>query len=326
MEQLLSKLLLKHNMRMSKRETPPGDMDLDTSPHMKSQETMHRPDSFSDLPSNAKILDSDISPTTPKDPEKHSQNIDLDDSGGEDGGVPLNPTSFTTTPKPKGRITTDLLPSSPHPGRPGFRRLDMDSDLLSSSPKPAPRIRLTIKTDLPSPTSNQTTPRDYIRSPLTSIPEEPAINEEGNMDIDSNEDLPVLEDINSSDYELPAFPGSFPNSSKPYNAQTHDNNDSSLEHENETQPSTRRPSKLSNEIDFAYFESDHLSDPTSLTEKGDGGGDGDGGAQPASLPDVHISWDTRDRWPPDSLDEKELCERVCEEVALLHGFHKVIIK
>jgi hypothetical protein len=322
MEQLLSKLLPKHNMGMSKRETLPDDMDLDTSPQIESRETMHRPDSFPDIPRNVKILDSDISPTTSKDPKKPSQNMDLDDSGGEDGGVPLNPTSFTSTPKPKGRITTDLLPSSPHPSRPSFRRLDMDSDLLSSSPKPVPRIRLTIKTNLPSPTSNQTTPRDYIRSPLTSIPEEPAINGEGDMDIDSNEDLLVLEDINSSDYELPAFPGSFPNSSKPYNAQTHDNNDTSFEYENETQPSTRRPSKLSNEVDFAYSESDHLSDPTSLTEKGDG----DGGAQPACLPDVHISWDTRDRWPPDSLAEKELCERVCEEVALLHGFHKVIIK
>ena len=109
--------------------------------------------------------------------------------------------------------------SSPHPGQPGFRRLDMDSDILSSSPSPFPRIRLKLKTDLPSSTtSNQTTPRDYIRSPLTSIPEELAIKGEGDMDVDTDlNDMPVLEDINSSDYALPSLPGSFPNSSNSFN-------------------------------------------------------------------------------------------------------------
>jgi hypothetical protein len=307
-------------MGMLKRQTLPKGMDIDTSPQMKSREPIHGGGSFPDLPSNSGILDSDISPTISKYPQKHGHNMDLEDSGGEDGGVSLNPTSFSSTFKPKGRSTTDLLSSSPHPGQPGFRRLDMDSDILSSSPSPFPRIRLKLKTDLPSSTtSNQTTPRDYIRSPLTSIPEELAIKGEGDMDVDTDlNDMPVLEDINSSDYALPSLPGSFPNSSNSFNQGYSPSTPSSQKDYEDDFTFACRPSKLSSEIDVAYSDSEYPSGPTSPTEKGD-----ENLTDPAPLPDVYISWDL---WPPENLAEKELCERVCEEVALLHNCHKVIIR
>lgn len=85
-----------------------------------------------------------------------------------------------------------------------------------------------------------------------------------------------------------------------------------------------KKSKLSNEIDPAHFD-----DELMVKNKGDGDGDvkmtEEGGEKQVTQVEVVIEWDPSIR-QPENNHEKELCERVCKEVALQHGYPKVLIR
>jgi hypothetical protein len=146
-------------------------------------------------------------------------------------------------------------------------------------------------TDLPSPKSKESTPTIYSRSPLTSIPEE----QSGTMDLD-DDIMPDLEDT-ASIHNPPPSPPYPPKQStkKLVNDATFPNLKIKALPALPSQHSTM-------EID------DTASASSSSTEKGD--------------PRIEIEWFV---WPPEPY-EKDVCERVCEEVAILHGFQRVIIK
>jgi hypothetical protein len=305
-----------------------------------------------------------ISPST-RASAKHSQshkklygnmdfNMELDDSDHQDGGVSLiAETSTTSAPSspssaisrgfhphfstsstssqsnPRGpdltSTTKSWSPPSPKPYAKGVG-FSVDTDLSPTTPPQAikPIIRLTISVES-SPTTHQSTPKTYARSPLTTIPEEHTKPEIVDLSLDDDDDEGMLDpEETSTGLDHPSsVPASLPEFSKPFQTQYGSPSPSPLKKKSEDKPTIphRRSSipepkrsKLCHEIDSAY------SDDESAKK-----GDEKGVEKRVEYGEVKIEWDNS-LWPPENMYERELCERVCEEVAVANGFQKVVIR
>ena len=186
--------------------------------------------------------------------------------------------------------------------------IDMSAFIPSSSCTKASStgLGLHLDTDPPPPYSESTTPINYARSALEMIREEPHGHDGMDFDFDDDE-MPALEDTSLN---LPSLPGSFPNFSKPFRKP------SPSSAPNEGLPLPARPSNPTIKEEDTKQDDDARSFfSTSLSKD-----------EPSRAPsNIHTSWDSS-IWPPENPDEKSFCKRICSQVALFHGFKKVVIK
>jgi hypothetical protein len=345
---------------MNFRKRKAGPAHLETSPQPATQQTTSRPDNPNpNLASNANTTNQEVSVTT--------MNIDRT---GEDGVVKSNtpfgsppPPYSSPYPQPDWKGPKHLDPYAPgesiHPGL-GALKTKTDATKFPSAPKFPPRtsslglpgintnlttskIPKTAPLNTTSPTSEYSSPRDYIRSSLSNIKEEKeeatSINatvmdwqidalfpsDEFKPEFDDNlEDSPTPPEASSNDKISSWLAKSFQNYSKPV-----DDNDNSkigpttLKKDSEKQrTSKRRVSKLSNEHSTSDGDSNDAGSenstikppsfvlPRELEEPEDTG--------------VKIYWDGS-IWPPENKHEKMKIEEICKNVAVARGFTEVVI-
>jgi len=345
---------------MNFRKRKAGPAHLETSPQRTTKETTSRPDIPNpNLSRSANTTNQEVSVTT----------MDIDRPG-EDGVVKSNtpvgsppPPYSSPYPQPIWKGPKHLDPYAPgesiHPGL-GALKTKTDATKFPSAPKFPPRtsslglpgintnlttskIPKTAPLNTTSPTSEYSSPRDYIRSSLSNIKEEKeeatSINatvmdwqidalfpsDEFKPEFDDNlEDSPTPPEASSNDKISSWLAKSFQNYSKPV-----DDNDNSkigpttLKKDSEKQStSKRRVSKLSNEHSTSDGDSNDAGSenstikppsfvlPRELEEPEDTG--------------VKIYWDGS-IWPPENKHEKMKIEEICKNVAVARGFTEVVI-
>lgn len=335
-------------MAINKKNSPPGH--LETSPQPATQETTGRPDSTNpDLSSNANTTNDDI-PLTPMEV----------DNPREDGGVKLHtpppPYSFPVSKKAKGPKHLD--PHAPgesmHPGL-GALKTKTDATKLPSAPKFPPRtssLGLPINTNLTtskisrkvplktnSPTSEYSSPKEYIPSPLSTIKEEKEettsitaalidalfASDDGKLEFEDNfEDMPTSPETGANDKIHSWLATSSPSFSKPVDEKDNSKIDPTpFKSDNEKQSTLKHgPSKLSKEAETSDGDSNDADSENSTIKA-------PSFVLPKELeepedPGVKLYWDGS-MWPPENKHEKIKLEEICKKVAEAHGFTEVVI-
>jgi hypothetical protein len=300
------------NGTISKDYNNPGTtIDIGEVPILLSKEDMIGPEDHLELVRSARKALDLLNERHQAEPQGHNtqgSNMDIDDVPDDDpdGGVSIVPLSPPPTYEPSWGSTTGL------------------------------GLGLTITTSLPppsSPPSSHSTPK-VSHSPLLTIEEEadPTLSSAMDYSFNDTDEMPPLEDTN------PSLPGMWPNFTidKPFQTryspsspsplrESFSSNSSKTETENPLNLPPRRSSlpdaqkqNLSNggdtgEIDAAYSEDET---PTR---------DGEEAREERKEPEsVRVEWSNK-IWLPQNPHERALCERVCEEVALAHGFQRVYI-
>lgn len=297
-------------MALTKPDASSGSMEIDFPGNMKVSGSSHRqdsPDSLPDYESDDNGLQmkfnarsSNHSRITSTYNEYHRNGIYFDKSVEDDGGVSLVPAPHSS---PYASASSPMGVSLNYDDD-----IDMSAFIPSSSCTKASStgLGLHLDTDPPPPYSESTTPINYARSALEMIREEPHGHDGMDFDFDDDE-MPALEDTSLN---LPSLPGSFPNFSKPFRKP------SPSSAPNEGLPLPARPSNPTIKEEDTKQDDDARSFfSTSLSKD-----------EPSRAPsNIHTSWDSS-IWPPENPDEKSFCKRICSQVALFHGFKKVVIK
>jgi hypothetical protein len=362
---------------MNFRKRKAGPAHLETSPQRTTKETTSRPDNPNpDLSSKANTTNQEVSVTT----------MDIDRPG-EDGVIKSNtppgsppPPYSSPYPQPIWKGPKHLDPYAPgesmHPGL-GALKTKTDATKFPSAPRFPPRtsslgipgintnlttlkIPKTAPLNTTSPTSEYSSPRDYLRSSLSNIKEEKeeaiSINatamdwqidalfpsDDFKPEFDDNlEDSPP--EASSNDKINSWLAKSFQNYSKPVD----DNNNSkigpsfpsysksieekdkskirpnTLKKDSEKQStSKRRASKLSNKHSTSDGDSNDAGSENSTIKP-------PSFILPKELEEpedtgVKIYWDGS-IWPPENKHEKMKIEEICKSAAVARGFTEVVI-
>ncbi|PMD42750.1 hypothetical protein L207DRAFT_510970 [Hyaloscypha variabilis F] len=281
-------------------------------PMLLSKEDMIRPEDHLELARaarNALDLLNELRQAELQGHNTQGSNMDIDDVPDDDpdGGVSLVPLSPPLTYETSWGSTTGL------------------------------GLGLTITTSLPppnSPRSSHSTPK-VSHSPLPTIKEEadPTLSSAMDYSFNDIDEMPPLEDT------TPSLPGMWHNFTldKPFQTryspsspsllrESFSSNSSKTETENPQKLPPRRSSlsdaqkeNLSNVGDTGEIDAAYSDDETPTR-------DGEEAREERKEPEsVRVEWSNK-IWPPQNPYERALCERVCEEVALAHGFQRVYIR
>jgi hypothetical protein len=162
----------------------------------------------------------------------------------------------------------------------------------------------TQPTDLSSPHSKESPPSVWTEYQSLALKEEPSRD----MDDDDDDSMPDLEDVGGA----PIFPPNPPAPSIGTNANNTSPTLGNTYHPDPRINTTSLPIP-SNESRTVIDTAPHCPTPTTSSTS----------PERPERPPIKISWFV---WAPEDPSERDLCERVCEQVAHLHGFQKVIIK
>jgi len=224
---------------------------------------------------------------------------------------PESPDSLPEIEHEANRIDHDVPPKADpeHTSEPS-KKLTLDDltqllkkgDMPSQTTSISPNSSFDSAIDLSSPQSSQSPPRTYTPSSLWTIPEE----ETGDMEL-SDDDMPDLEEgggvsifLDTSEYNH--------NHSNQNEGQCNGFLLEIAEEQDTSHHQDPSASTSASNIEINNTTSNASSEP----EKGE-----------PPRPCIHIDWSF---WPPDDAYERDLCERVCEEVAILYGFREVVIE